>query len=96
MIQNLDFIEHQFLQSENGHFFSQEMQVSTLLRFLKCSLDDLEKTPGQSTTSDIRLIERDGYIFIVESKMKDGNGEVIPESLGLENSICSVIAIPQK
>lgn len=96
MAQNLDLIGHGFLKDENGHFFFADMQLSALLTLLNCSLADLKITPGQSMRSDVRLIERRGYIFIVRSNVRDSDGEVIPESLAFEDATCSVTAIPRE
>ena len=96
MLKKNRFIDFGFIKTKESHFYFPELEVNKFLQFLDCKLEDLSIAPSQSIKSDVRLICRDGYYFIVESTMKDENGDVIPNSLSFEDSRCNVTAIHKK
>ncbi|MHB1035370.1 MAG: hypothetical protein ACYC35_11380 [Pirellulales bacterium] len=91
-------LAHGFKQSATDPdiYNREHVRLANIARDLGFSLKDLRPTVNQDSNSDVRTVEVGDLTFIVESEVRDNNGNIVSGSLDRPDAICTIgVSLPQ-
>lgn len=76
--------------SDPDIFTLKNVRLADVARGLDFSPSDLRPTPSQPIHSDVRIVRIRDLYFVVESEVRDADGNVISGSLAQSNAVCTI------